>query len=254
MIEAVEVEYLYGIKLESPRIKKWKFALFLQAASLSATIRRLHIEGGIPEEGSALLVSNHLSYIDPILYYWVAATTARRSIRMLAKDTIVDSALEENPKELARTNKEPTPKALRYLLSFCANIGDPISINRTNPNPSTFRAIDKVLKDEQIIGIFLQETRKPEKDLLDVREGVAYISKRNPKVPIYPMGISGSQLDLKHLFGPIDVKIDKPLNPLQLGLNPKDKNYTSILTQILTDKVANLIPDDLKKHWLLNHS
>lgn len=239
---------IHGIRIENPGIKRWKYELFLDVAYPTSWIRRTSIEGALPTHGPALVVANHVSYVDPPLLYFVAGVTAGRSLRMIARDDIVDPHIPERP----RAGKEPLPQWKRHVLAFCASIGDPISVNRHKLGPSTIREAHQTLQSGQILAVSLTDTRKPENDLEDAMPLAALMAYRYPDVSVYPMGVSGIELDREHIFGPIRVKIGEPFTVNQLDINRSSQHEAVIeITEELKKRVAPLIPDYLKRTYMV---
>lgn len=242
---------LFGIRLESPGIKKWKYTLFLGLIHALRIPPRFRTEGSLPKEGHAIITINHVSYLDPPLMYFAASILAGRSIRMVARDSMVDSHIPISEEELKRTGKKAPPQLVRDTLSFFANIGDPIAINRSRPTLTSFREVYTTLDGGQIIAIALQETRKPANDLLDVQKGAAWIALGRPDVPIYVSGISGSELSkLTDLFNVITYRVDTPFTPEEMGLTKRNHDSIQVLTDELTRRTAALVPYELKANYI----
>lgn len=246
---------LFGIRLESPKIKKWKFALFLGLGHALRIPPRFHTEGSLPEKGHAIITVNHLSYLDPPLVYYAAAILAGRTIRMVARDSVVDSHIPISEEELKRTGKKAPPQFVRNVISFSANIGDPIAVNRSGPTLSSMREVYSTLDAGRIVAIALQETRRPANDLLDVKKGAAWIALGRPDVPIYVSGISGSELSkLGDLSNIITYRVDQPFRPEEMGLTKRNGDSIQILTDELTRRTAALIPYELKANYVQSHT
>lgn len=243
---------LFGIRLENPGIKKWKYALFLGLIHVLRIPPRFHTEGSLPAEGHGIITINHVSYLDPPLVYFAAAILAGRSIRMVARDSMVDSHIPISEEELKRTGKKAPPQLVRNTLSFFASIGDPIAVNRIRPTLASMREINTTLDHGQIVAIALQETRKPANDLLDAQKGAAWIALGRPDVPIYVSGISGSELSkLKDLSNVITYRVDKPFTPEEMGLTRRNEGSIQALTDELIRRTAALVPYELKAKYII---
>lgn len=247
---------LFGIRLESPNIKKWKVALFLGLLHALRIPPRFHTEGSLPEKGHAIITVNHLSYLDPPLVYYAAAVLAKRTIRMVARDSVVNSHIPISEEELERTGKKTPPQLVRDAISFFANTGDPIAVNRTRSTLAFMKEVYSTLDAGQIVAISLHETRKPANDLLDVQKGAARIALGRPDVPIYVSGISGSELSkLGDLSNIITFRVDKqPLIPEEIGLTKRNDDSIQALTDELTRRTAALIPYELKAKYVQSHT
>lgn len=254
-IEQAPAREIYGVRIENPGIESWKYRLYLTVAAPASFLRRTRIEGGLPTEGPAIVVANHVSYVDAPFVYFVAAKTAGRTLRMIARDDMIDPNLPEDPEILERTHKKPSSKLKRRVLAFCTNIGDPIPVNRQGK--SLFRTlglVDHTLRDEQIVAVSLTETRKPDNDLEDAKPLAALIALRHPDVPVFPVGLSGIELDSKHIFGPVIGNIGEPFYVNQLNIDRSNTEETvATITEELKRRIARLVPDYLKRTYLAHH-
>ena len=127
----------------------------------------------IPEYGSAVMASNHISILDPVLL----ARSTKRQIKYVAKSELYKNKLSA------------------YILKSLHTI--PIHRTRVNEknieltkeeireNITSFRAMYNYLKKGQIIGIFPEGTRLKDetKELGDFESGVSNLGKKAPVVP-----------------------------------------------------------------------
>ncbi len=244
------------IKIEDDGIRPWEYKLLLDLTWRSGVAQRLNIRGTLPAEGPAYLFTNHVSLLDPPICYLVAGLTAHRTLRMVGRDTMIDPYLGEDPSELMRTHKKSKPFLQRALLAFLANLGHPIPINRTKISVSTVREVDRTIDDGQIVAVSILETRLPERDLLEAKDGAAYFALRHPDVPIFCAGISGSQISIIRTLRniPIEFHIDQGFTPREHGLVRTDRASVAALQAIITDRVAHLVPPELRKHYTISHT
>lgn len=117
---------------------------------------------------------------------------------MVAYDYVVDPNLPQDPEELKRTGKKPHPHWKRECISFVANIGHPISFDRSHPRKA-IPEIDQTIASGLLLGVFLQETRKHPWEFNPPKTGAATIALRHPDLPVITLGIIG----MEKLFGPI---------------------------------------------------
>lgn len=120
----------------------------------------------IPKRGSAILASNHASYLDPLL----AGLGVWRRINYLAKkelfrNTIVSYVLE---------------KVLRS-----------IPVDREQMDRSTLRRIYQLLGNNEILLLFPEGTRTYDGKLMEPKLGVGMVAYHT-KVPVIPVFIHGS--------------------------------------------------------------
>lgn len=239
--------YLFGIKLEDPAINKAKFTYFLAGAAIARILKRIRIENGlvVPRVGSALIVmAPHTSFWDPPMTYYAIATQAKRSMRMIAADYVVDPNLPQDPKELEKTGKKPHPKWKRHFISWHAGIGHPISYNRSDEGREALAEIDQTESLGRIIAVSLQETRRKPWEPNPARIGAAKIALRQPNLPIIPMAIIG----MERLFGPVTVRFGNPFTVEQLGLDVNNRRSLIIVHDKITSETANLLPEETAKN------
>ena len=119
----------------------------------------------VPREGGVLLLSNHVSYLDP----FIVGTTARREFYFMARDSIFSVPLLGNV--LAMHNAYPVKRgtadrrALKYTISL--------------------------LKEGHAVLIFPEGTRSKDGSLGKARDGVSFII-HNADVPAIPVYLDGA--------------------------------------------------------------
>lgn len=118
--------------------------------------------GVFPKEGKYILTCNHQSYNDSINLM----VNSKRTICFVGKKEIFKN---------------------RFLAWGFRHMGV-ICVDRDKPDLSSFKSIFKVLKDDQLLGIFPEGTRnkKGDGDLLEFKNGVALIALKT-KTSIVPM-------------------------------------------------------------------
>ena len=168
-------------------IKPWRKAAYMATelgyfGLLHAIKHRFTTSGheNIPD-GPFVVVGNHISNDDPPML----ALTVRKPVIFIAKQE-----LYENP-------------LMRSLLLFYGAI----SVNRSRPEPSTFKAVKEVCKHGWCLGMFIEGTRTKTPGILgQPHEGPAYFA-RILKFPIVPVGIVGTD----KTFGKAHARIGKPM-------------------------------------------
>lgn len=146
-------------------------------------IFRVEILGkeNIPTEGRLILCSNHISNLDPIM----VAIAVPRPISFMAKKELFEN------------------KFLRKLISGLRAF----PVDRQGSDLSAIRNSLKVLKEENVLGIFPEGTRVEKMDLENTKSGIGLIAikGKSPVVPIY--------IDSKYmLFSKVKVVIGEPMN------------------------------------------
>lgn len=137
---------------------------------LSRTLYRVSQEGleHIPEEGPAVLVCNHVSYVDAMLL----AGASRRPIRF-----VMDKAISETP-------------GLKAFFKAARTI--PIAPEKKDPKTyhEAFEKISQELRDGNLICIFPEGKLTRDGQLNPFRAGIEKIIERDP-VPVIPMALQG---------------------------------------------------------------
>ena len=158
-------------KLELPKLK-FSFEIAPIIRSLIHFLTRIFYKptyigfDNIPETGPAILICNHVSYVDgPII-----DAGCKRPIRYL-----IDQDIYNLP-------------VVHYVMSLANAI--PITYNRKSVE-AAFDAISEGLRAGDLICIFPEGYLTFTGSLGRFRPGIEWISKRDPDVPVIPMAISG---------------------------------------------------------------
>lgn len=185
-----------------------EFLMRFLAWLLIHSVYRLRKTGiaNIPEEGPAVVVSNHVSFVDAV----VIMGASPRPIRF-----IMDHNIFRTP-----------------LLSFIFRTGKAIPIAGRSEDPElmerAFDAAAQALRDGDLVGIFPEGRITDTGELLPFRSGVAKILERTP-VPVVPMalrGLWGSFFSRKDgpamtkpfrrgFFSAIELAVGEPIPPEQ---------------------------------------
>jgi 1-acyl-sn-glycerol-3-phosphate acyltransferase len=133
----------------------------------------------IPKEGRLILCSNHTSYIDPVFI----CLFFPRIIYYIAKKELFDI------------------KVLRRIINFY----NAFPVNRGNLDMKLINTSLRVLRAEQVLGVFPEGTRSVDGKIRKGQRGVGLISSM-AKAPILTMAISNTnkivQKPRKRLFFP----------------------------------------------------
>lgn len=195
VMNAAVAVYIYGLVPE--------FLMRFMAWVLIHSVYRLEKRGleRIPEEGAALLVCNHVSYVDAL----VVTAACRRPIRWVMYYKIF---------------RVP-------LLSFFFRSARAIPIAGAKEDPQmlerAFAAIGEALANGELVGIFPEGKLTADGDVDGFRPGITRILERAP-VPVLPMALSGLWRSLfarnrdklrhvRHLFPRVRLSIGEPLAP-----------------------------------------
>lgn len=134
------------------------------------TLYRVRVDGtqNIPEEGPALLVCNHVSFMDPLLLM----ANLRRPARFVMYYKIFNIPL------------------LNFVFRTAKAI--PIAGQKEDPDvlQRAYDAVDAALADGEVVCIFPEGGLTKDGEIAPFRQGVARILERRP-VPVVPMALRG---------------------------------------------------------------
>lgn len=116
-------------------------------------------------QGSFILASNHVSYLDPI----ILGIVIKRPINFITKKEIYD-----NP-----------------FFNFILKKVGAIPVDQKNINPVSIKKSLTLLKKNHILGIFPEGTRSIDGTLLELNVGIIKIALQ-ANVPIVPVGLNGT--------------------------------------------------------------
>ena len=195
------------------------FALFLGSIFTKTSISGKH---NLPEKGPYILAANHFNIFDPPFVIYAI----QKPISFLAASDIDFSFIE-------------------YLALWIYGF---IPTNRSKLNPSTIKMSKKVLRENDILGIFPEGDTEHDK-LRQPKSGVVYLSASS-SAPIIPIGVYGLDKSLWHyLFKgvrpKITINIGKSFGPYKLPRNKEARE--SELIKIGDDvmcRLAALLPND----------
>ena len=162
LLNAAVAIYIYGLVPE--------FLLRFMAWLLIKACYRLRSQGleHIPEEGPAVLVANHVSFIDAV----VIMGASPRPIRFVMDHRIFQTPL------------------LRAIFRDTGAI--PIASAKDDPRQmeQAFAQVAAALDNGELVGLFPEGGVTPDGTLQPFRPGIRRILARNP-VPVIPMALSG---------------------------------------------------------------
>ena len=188
-----------------------EFLLRFVVWMLVHSVYRLRTEGSarIPAEGPAVLVCNHVSFVDAL----VIAAACRRPIRF-----VMDHRIFRWP-------------VLSYVFRHSRAI--PIAPAKEDPQmmEAAFAEVARALANGELVGLFPEGKITADGELCPFRPGLARILEGNP-VPVVPMalrGLLGSMFSRKDgpalsrplrrgLFNRIELVVGEPLAPQTVSL------------------------------------
>ena len=182
-------------------------------------------EENIPREGGVILAPNHRSWADPPVIF---LTTRRRSWYM-ANEYLFNIAI--------------LGKLIPMVGAFPVRRG---AIDR-----ESLRTAEAHLKEGDLLCVFPEGGTTVTGTLFYPLEGGVALLAMRANVPIVPVAITGSDAVLNSKFpyfhhhrGGVTVTYGKPLYPDQLFQDVPRKERMDLLTELLWDKIAELLPPE----------
>ena len=197
-----------GAPFRSPTLYQLVIAL-LATSIRSFTDVRFRGLSRIPRKGPVIVVSNHISNLDPI--FMVQA--ARRPIHFLSKKENFEKPLK------------------RFVMTSTGQIE---TYRQTGARDALARAVD-VLDAGLALGIFPEGTRSRRQQppyLQEGKTGIARLAARFPDVPVVTMVMIGTQNMMRpgskiiRLWKRVEVKIDEPITFAQWAASQQGGGLT----------------------------
>ncbi len=185
---------------------------------------RLKVEGmeNVPKTGGALMVSNHMHNVDPVLLEAVFP----RPVRFMAKKEVFSIPFAE----------------------WVARMTDSFPVDRGNPDRAALRHAQTRLLGGVIVGMFPEGTRSTTGGLKDVFPGAAAIALR-ANVPVIPTAIIGTDTLPFNGSKPrrlgkrqVTVRIGKPFYLKRETEDGTKPDLAEITDQMMVE-VAKLLPE-----------
>ena len=207
-------------KPEPPRRWTWPHYRFVQY-SFPRLCRllggwRVHGLENVPEEGGAVIASNHLSFLDPV---------------------VVGSALRRRTYYFAKA--ELFVPVFGWIIRKCYAF----PVERGGADMTAAKEAIKLLRDGELLTMFPEGTRSRDGRLQELSTGAAMLAAR-AGVPIIPCAMRGTDVVMPigaKFFhrGRVTVSFGAPIDPLQYGEKPA-KQELGRLTQQVSDAILGL--------------
>ncbi|MFC4060043.1 lysophospholipid acyltransferase family protein [Planomonospora corallina] len=180
---------------------------------------KIRVEGAdrIPRTGGAVLVSNHISYLD-FIFAGFAAHPARRLVRFMAKKEVFDHRISG-----------PLMRGMHH-----------IPVDRS-AGASAFGAALKSLKAGEVVGVFAEATISRSFTVKDIKNGAVRMAVA-ADVPMIPVALWGTQrlwtkgrprkLLQRHV--PVTITVGEPMRP------KRGDDYEAV-TKELHERMAELL-------------
>jgi 1-acyl-sn-glycerol-3-phosphate acyltransferase len=194
------------------------YRLAYHLVGIELSFHRIRIEGreNVPS-GGCLIVSNHVSFMDPTTVGWAVA----REIYYLGRKSLFK------------------PPFWSWFLPIC-NV---LPIDRDAHDIAGLRRIIKMLKESHAVLLFPEGTRSDDGTIQPAEPGAGFVALK-AGVPILPVRVFGTYESLsrhtKRLrFHPIRVVIGQPYLPAILEGRREKESY-GLVAQEMMDRIAAL--------------
>ncbi|WP_157244864.1 lysophospholipid acyltransferase family protein [Nonomuraea typhae] len=195
---------------------------------------RFHMEGTehVPRTGGAVLVSNHISYLD-FIFAGFGALPSKRLVRFMAKQDVFEHKISG-----------PLMRGMHH-----------IPVDRGAGAGSYATALRK-LKAGEVVGVFAEATISRSFTVKEIKNGAIRMAQAT-KVPVIPVALWGSQrlwtkgrpkqLTQRHV--PITILVGEPMHPKR-GENVDEHTSTlhSRLSE-LVDRAQRTYPEIPEGAW-----
>jgi 1-acyl-sn-glycerol-3-phosphate acyltransferase len=149
---------------------------------------KIYGQGHVPPTGPVLIVTNHLSYVDPPLIFI--------GVRRHDMVVLIADKYKSNP----------------FYKWLVENVGG-VWINRGSGDRAALKASIEILKQGNLMGMAPEGTRSHTGSLIPGKTGAAFLAVK-AGVPLLPIGLTGGETafnDLKHFRRP---KLRMTIGPL----------------------------------------
>ncbi|MDG4863207.1 lysophospholipid acyltransferase family protein [Streptomyces sp. T-3] len=171
----------------------------------------------IPRSGGAVLVSNHISYMD-FIFAGLAARPQKRLVRFMAKESVFRNKISG-----------PLMRGMKH-----------IPVDRNNGEVAYKHAMDS-LRAGEIIGVFPEATISPSFTLKSFKSGAARMAQE-AGVPLIPVALWGTQRlwtkgrprNLKREHLPVTIRVGEAVEA------PRDQ-YAGAITRRLRQRMEELL-------------
>ncbi len=194
----------------------WHMVLHVAAPLLT----RIEVRGieNIPEAGSLILISNHISITDPA----ILVAYVKRHIHFILKEELYESLV------------------FRVLLPP----GEPIPVRRGKPDRDALKQCEAILKAGGVIGIFPEGTRSHSGETQEARAGVVFLARRTG-APILPVAIAGTERIFSGRFpwfrrAHVRLSFGRPFTLAELQADPRADR--EVLAHQIMARVVALLP------------
>ena len=172
---------------------------------------RVKITGNVPQEGAYIICANHINYLDAA----AIVLFNKRKVNFVAKEDLFTHG----------------------ILFWLGHLFDAIPIKRDMQDIEAMKRCLKVLKNDELLGIFPEGTRKGMEKNGKAKNGAAFMAIRSG-VKIIPTGIHGT-------FKPFSKVYINYGEPIDLSEYKNQKDKLDEATDIVMNKIKELSEKEL---------
>lgn len=171
------------------------------------------------EEGPAVIVANHQSFLDPPL----VGSLYSNPVNFLARKTLFDAPI------------------LKQVLPYCSTIG----IDQNRPDPASIMQVLRTVRQGKRIIIFPEGSRCEDGQIHDAMPGIGLILSKLASVPVQPIRIEGAYDCLpihssRLRFRPITLSVGDPIPFTEAELKAKGRDAQLAIGKKIMDAIRSL--------------
>lgn len=197
------------MKFNLYKIAKFLFSPFL---SFIYKIKIIGLEN-VPASGRVVLCSNHISNMDPVLL----AIAIKRQIFFMAKEELFKN---------------------KFLSKLIKSLGG-FPIKRGNRDISAIKIAQDILRNGNILGIFIEGTRSKTGELLKPKPGAIILAKSTFS-KIVPICIKPENCKKLKMFKRVTIIIGKPILPDELEVLKNSSKEIRDASRLVMNRIAKL--------------
>ena len=164
-------------------------------------------EENVPKTGSYIICGNHVHALDAV----ALVVSAKRKIIFVAKEELYKN------------------KFIKWL----GGVFDVITIKRNSGDIDAIKKCMKVLKTDEILGIFPEGTRNGMKKNAEIKTGAAFLALKTG-TPVIPVGIQGTFKP----FTKVILNFGKPMEFKEYQSNkPQKENLEKVSDEIMEEVI-----------------
>lgn len=176
-------------------------------------------KGAVPATGGVILACNHMSFADPVLL----GLSEKRRLYFMAKSELFSNKF--------------AGAVIRALGAF--------PVERGSGDGAAVKTGEDILREGNVMTIFIEGTRTKTGELLRPRSGCALIAAQT-QLPVVPCCIT--KRHFQHMFSKTIIHFGNPLTPEQLGLTA-DGNRRELknATAVIMGEIKKMREEDAKE-------